>query len=122
VLALQTVLDWHAAVNSGDVERLLALSSDDVEVGGPRGVGRGRQLLREWFARAGVRLEPRRVFAQGDSVVVEQDAIWPGQSAQVVASAFETGDGKVQRVLRHATLAEALAAAGMDESAELQRW
>jgi hypothetical protein len=109
-------------VNSGDVERLVALSSDDVEVGGPRGSGRGSQLLREWFARAGIRLQPRRVYVRDERVVVEQGATWPGQAEQTVASAFEVRDGKVERVIRHATLADALDAAGLDEESELQRW
>jgi hypothetical protein len=28
---------WHEAVNQGDVDALVALSDDDIEVGGPRG-------------------------------------------------------------------------------------
>jgi ketosteroid isomerase-like protein len=107
------VLAWHAAVNAGDVERLVDLSTEDVEVGGPRGSGRGQQLLREWFARAGVRLEPERVFEHGDSVVVEQRAMWPGSPPQVVASAFSVRDGKVERVVRYASVSEALQAMGL---------
>jgi ketosteroid isomerase-like protein len=34
-MAIETVLAWHAAVNQSDVERLLSLSTEDVEVGGP---------------------------------------------------------------------------------------
>jgi hypothetical protein len=37
----EVVLAWHAALNAGGIDRLLALSSEDVEVGGPRGVSRG---------------------------------------------------------------------------------
>src|SRR5437870_4357212 len=106
--ALATVREWHAAVNAEDVEWLVSLSTEDVEVGGPRGSGRGAALLREWFARAGIRLAPRRVFASGNTVVVEQDATWPGQDAQVVASVFEVRQGQVSRVVRYADLFEAL--------------
>jgi SnoaL-like domain len=117
--AVETVLEWHHAVNAHDVERLVALSTRDVEVGGPRGAGRGAALLREWFARAGVQLQPRRVFAGENTVVVEQDATWPGQPPQVVASAFEVHAGRVSRVVRYARLSEALDAVGLDAGAEV---
>jgi ketosteroid isomerase-like protein len=49
------VLAWHAALNDGDLERLLKLTTPDVEVGGPRGTGRGAELLRDWVGHAGIR-------------------------------------------------------------------
>ena len=119
-----TVVDWHDAVNAGDVDRLVALSSEDIEVGGPRGSGSGVHLLRDWVARAGIRLEPRRLFRRGGTVVVEQDARWrspeDGQMTepQVVASVFLVRDGRVASVVRHSDLASALTAAGLDESDE----
>src|SRR5215470_8703061 len=117
--ALETVRAWHAALNRGDVERLLGLSTDDVEVGGPRGVGRGNQLLREWFGRAGVRMTPRRVFARGDLVVVEQGAVWPGETVeQTVASAFRVRDGKVSSVVRYADVDAALDAVELDPNTD----
>ena len=124
-----TVLAWHEAVNRGDVERLLALSSDDVEVGGPRGRGRGAQLLRDWFGRAGIRLTPRRIFCRRQTVVVEQEAEWrvPGnlgsdESAgrQVVASVFGVHDGRVTSVVRYPDLASALQAAGLAKADEVE--
>jgi ketosteroid isomerase-like protein len=108
------VLAWHAAVNAGDIGRLVNLSTEDVEVGGPRGSGRGVQLLREWFARAGIQLTPRRIYARGRTVVAEQDAAWSASDDQRVASLFEVRNGKVQRVARYADLATALQAAGLD--------
>ena len=73
---IETVLAWHAALNEADVERLLSLSTADIEVGGPRGSGHGADLLRDWVNRAAVRLEPRRIFcrAGAEVVVVEQEA------------------------------------------------
>jgi hypothetical protein len=69
---LRVVEAWHEALNGGEVDRLVDLSHPEVEVGGPRGTGRGAQLLREWVDRANIRLEPRRVFHHADTVVVEQ--------------------------------------------------
>ena len=47
---VQTVLAWHEALNAGDADRLVKLSHPGIEVGGPRGGGRGGALLREWVA------------------------------------------------------------------------
>src|SRR4030088_1772629 len=74
--ALETVLAWHAALNAGEVARLLMLSTDDVEVGGPRGAGRGAHLLEDWAARAGMRMQPGRLYHRDDAVVVEESAQW----------------------------------------------
>lgn len=112
---------WHAALNAGDVEHLVALSTEDVEVGGPRGSGRGSQLLREWFGRAGIRLVPRQVFQRGNVVIVEQDAEWRSPETgeitgkQALASVFIVRKGLVASVVRHADLASALSAAGLSE-------
>ena len=117
----QTVLAWHDALNSGDVERLLALSHPDVEVGGPRGSAHGAQILREWVDRADIRLVPARTFSEAGTVVVEQGAEWqsadPG-NVQTAASVFVVGDGLVTSVVRYPDLASALRAANLDASHE----
>ena len=48
---LSTAHSWYEAMNARDAERLVALAHDDVEVEGPRGVGRGAELLRAWVDR-----------------------------------------------------------------------
>lgn len=123
---VHVVGSWHDALNDGDVERLVSLSHPDIEVGGPRGTGRGTQLLREWVGRAGVHLNPRRVFHHGDTVSVEQEAKWrsadSGEVAgdQIVASVFIVRDGRIVSVLRYPGLAEALRAANLNESYEVR--
>ena len=119
---IQVVTAWHESLNAGDVERLLELSHPDVEVGGPRGTGHGAQLLREWVDRANIYLEPGRMFHEADTVVVEQEAEWrstqnrESNGGQTVASVFVVSDGLVTSVVRYPDLAEALRAAGLDES------
>ena len=115
---VQIVLDWHAALNARDVDRLVSLSTEDVEVGGPRGVGKGVDLLRDWVARAGIRMEPLKWHAQGNSVVVLERAQWQtpdGESTQLqeVASVFRVEDGRVISIIRYADFEAALDAAGM---------
>lgn len=114
----EVVRAWHDAVNRGDADALVALSADDVEIGGPRGSARGSAVLREWLGRAGIQLEPRRWFASPTELVVEQLATWRGPDGavtdpEILASSFTVEDGRVTRTVRYATLPDALAATGM---------
>lgn len=118
-----TVERWHALLNAGDVDGMLALVHPDVAIGGPRGTSRGRQVVREWFGRAGVRLTPARYFGRDSIVVVEEEGVWQvsGGAAdrRVVWSLFAVHDGMVTRIQRFDSLATALAAAGLDEADEV---
>lgn len=121
---LRVVEAWHDALNGGEVARLVELSHPEVEVGGPRGTGRGVQLLREWVDRANIRLELRHVFHHADTVVVEQWAEWRSADTgrvtggQTVGSVFVVRDDRVTRITRYPDLADALGATGLDESHE----
>lgn len=121
--AIATVTAWLAAVNDGDVTRVLALSADDVEIVGPRGAGRGTDLLRRWLAQAGASFHTLRVFADGDRVVVAQHATWRDEDGSItgeaqVASRFRVVGGRVAQVERHSELANALTAASLGEETE----
>lgn len=123
---IAVVLAWHEALNAGDADCLVGLVHEEVEVVGPRGSGQGVPLLREWVERAGIRLQPGRVFQQGDEVVVEQRAAWRSPDSRQcgdpleIASAFQVRDGRIQRIVRYADLKEALAATGLDPSHEVR--
>lgn len=122
---VSVVVTWHEALNRGDVERLVELSRPDVEVGGPLGTGKGAQLLREWAARANIRLELRRAFHKGNTVVVEQEAEWRStetgepSGSQQIASVFMVRDESAASVSRYPDLVGALHAAGLDGSHEV---
>lgn len=117
-----TVVAWHEALNAGDVERLVNLSHPDVEVGGPRGTGRGAELLREWVDRANIQLVPRRFFGRAETIVVEQEAAWRSANTgevtggQTIASVFVVRGGRVASVVRRDDLTGALSEAGLGES------
>ena len=121
---LAIVQAWQDAANAQDVERLLELSDPDIEVIGPRGSGRGHQLLRDWLGRAGLSLETRRVFVGGDAVVLAQHGVWRSvETGEVtgeadVASRFRVNGRRVAQFARHDSLDAALAEAGLDYSDE----
>ena len=122
---LEIVRAWHEAVNRGDADALLALSDDDIEVGGPRGSARGSAVLRNWLGRAGIQLEPRRWFASPSELVVEQVATWQSPDdtvtdPQIIASSFTVENALVTRTVRYGSLMEALAAAGLTVQDEIQ--
>ena len=114
----EVVRAWHEAVNRGDADALVALSDDDIEVGGPRGSARGSAVLRDWLGRAGIQLEPRRWFASPSVLVVEQVATWQSQDGTTtdpatIASSFIVENGLVRRTIRYDSLSEALVATGL---------
>jgi hypothetical protein len=122
---VDVVTAWHRALNAADPDGVAELTDESVEVGGPRGTGHGVALVHEWADRAGVRLDPKRVFHRGDVVVVEEVARWrdPTTGAwgdpSVVASGFLVAGGLVRRVVRFEGLAAALASSGLDTRDEV---
>jgi ketosteroid isomerase-like protein len=124
--AVVVVEAWHEALNVGESDRLANLVSDDVEVGGPRGSGRGIDLFRDWVGRAGIHLEPLRIFRRGDIVVVEQSATWrspeTGQSGEptLAASVFTVRDGLIRSIMRYDDLDTALQIAGLTMEDEIE--
>jgi ketosteroid isomerase-like protein len=125
---LAVVQTWLAAVNDEDAAQLEALSSEQVEIIGPRGQGvMHRRVLGEWLARSGFRAEVRRWFCGGEGrVVVEQLGRWQDvatghvQAQRVIGSEFTVRGGRVVRYVRHDSgVIDALAAAGLDEQRDL---
>jgi limonene-1,2-epoxide hydrolase len=130
--SLAVVEEWLDAVNRGDARRAGQLSADEVDIVGPRGSVRGRQILATWMGRAGFSAESLRWFCGADgSVVVEQAARWidPATGAErgqaQVASSFCVEGGNITRYARYQNLELALTAAGLGDSDEVmpeQRW
>jgi ketosteroid isomerase-like protein len=124
---LAVVEAWLDAVDRADVAAATALCAPDVEVTGPRGSVRGREVLGPWLARAGFTARPLRWFCgAGGAVVVEQDATWtdPATGAErgraVVASRFTVAGGVVTAYRRYDDgLPAALADAGLTRADEV---
>ncbi len=110
---------WQDAANRQDIDGLLAVSDAAIELVGPRGVGRGHQLLRDWLGRAGLQLTTLRVFARGSAVVVEQRGVWravdsgEAMGERTLASRFMVDGGRVTQFERYDHLDDALAGASL---------
>jgi hypothetical protein len=122
---IELVRNWHMALNSCDVDKLVALVGQHVTMGGPHGLTQGAQGVREWFERASVRMYPTRFFQRDHIVVVEEAAQWrdpetgAATRSKVVATVFEINDGVLSRILRCDDLPAALAAASLSVADEL---
>ena len=123
--AVSRVQTFHAALNAHDIETLVDLAADDIMIGGPRGRGQGKDLLREWFARANATMQPKRWFGRGEVIVVEQSATWHDAksgkvaSQRTVASAFGVQADRIVSLARYADLGEALTTCGLTEADQL---
>ncbi|MGF7124673.1 nuclear transport factor 2 family protein [Rhodococcus sp. TAF43] len=114
---IATVLAWHDALNSSDIDTLLAVSSDDIDIAGEEGAAQGLTVLREWASSSGLTLVPGRMFMHDGVIVVEEQATWASQPDQskTVATAFRVVNDQVTTVFRHDTLEEALEATDLSE-------
>ncbi|MHA7652937.1 nuclear transport factor 2 family protein [Mycobacterium sp. ML4] len=114
---IATVLAWHDALNSADLETLVGLSSDDIEIGDAHGAAQGHAALRRWAGSLSTAAELGRMYVHDGIVVVEQtitDRNKPFNLA-TAASAFRVVHDHVTSVFRHADLASALAATELTE-------
>ena len=114
---IATVLAWHDALNSGDLDTLVALSSDDIEIGDAHGAAQGHDALREWASSSGMSAEPGRMYVHDGVVVVEQRVRYASDpdTTTTAASAFRVVRDHVTSMFRHPDRASALAATDLTE-------
>lgn len=113
---MATVLAWHDALNAGDLDTLLTLSSDDIEIGDAAGAAQGHAALREWAEALDVKAEPARIYVNDGVVVVEQRILSVTGEEGTAASAFRVVRDHVTSMFRHDDLAAALAATELTEA------
>ncbi len=113
---IATVLAWHDALSSADLDTLAELSSDDIEIGDTHGAAQGHAALRAWAQRTAATIEVGDIYYR-DGVVVVGESITPnnGDAASTAASAFRVVADHVTAVFRHDDLAAALEATEMTD-------
>jgi ketosteroid isomerase-like protein len=111
---IATVLAWHDALNEQDFDTLVALSSDDIDVGDTDGAAQGHTALLDWARSFGVKAEPGRMYVR-DGVVVVEEQVTSAAGSSTAASAFRVVHDHVTSVFRHPDLASALAATELTE-------
>jgi len=87
---IASVLAWHDALNEQDFDTLVALSSDDIDVGDAEGAAQGHAALLDWARSSGIKAEPGRMYVRD-------------------------GVDHITSVFRHPDLASALAATELSE-------
>lgn len=111
------MLAWHDALNAADLETLVALSSDDIDIGDAHGAAQGHQALRRWAATLRTTAELGRIYVHEGIVIVEQKISSPDHPGEITnASAFRVVRDHVTAVFRHEDLASALAATELTEA------
>lgn len=111
---IEIVERWQDAVNRQDLAELLIWSDPMIEMIGPRSITHGHEILGEWLQRAKVRFTTQAIYAQGNRVVVAQQAQWNAEQTSTIiapvelASSFQVQTQRVTRVARFDSLEEAL--------------
>ena len=113
---IATVLAWHDALNASDLDTLVALSSDDIDIGDAHGAAQGHAALRRWAASRNATAEPGRMYVHDGIVVVEQKISSPTIPPHDAALAFRIVRDHVTSVFRHDDLASALDATELSEA------
>ena len=114
---IATVLAWHDALNGADIDTLLALSSDDIEVGDAHGAAQGHTALKEWVTADPAQM-PKSPGSSSTRVWSLSNKRSPAQAnpAPRIASAFRVVHDHVTSVFRHDDLAAALAATELTDA------
>lgn len=100
----ETLTRWHEAVNAGDIDAVVALCTDDVALRGPRGVGQGHQLVRDWLTRSGIRLEPLEPLVEAEARFVVRERARRTTAASEPKDTwcvFQLRDGLVSSIARY---------------------
>jgi len=111
---IATVLAWHDALNAGDIETLVTLSSDDIEIGDAHGAAQGHEALRKW-ATSRQATELGQMYVH-DGVVVAELKLSGPDGVVANALALRVVHDHVTSVFRHESLASALAATELTEA------
>lgn len=113
-----TVLAWQDALNSGDIDTIIELSSDGIEISSAVGGSQGLVALLDWAAETTTTIALDEAYVSGSVVVTAGQAA--GSLAGVAAGdhrhmaiAFRVENDQVVSVFIHPDLETALKATGL---------
>lgn len=114
---IATVLAWHDALSTADIDTLVSLSSDDIEIGDAHGAAQGHAALREWALRSDADIEVGDIYYRDGVVVVEERIASKSDPDDLTtaASAFRVVRDHVTSAFRHDDLSSALAATDLTD-------
>lgn len=114
---IATVLAWHDALSTADLDTLVSLSSDDIEIGDASGAAQGHAALRDWAERLAATIEVGEIYYRDGVVVVGERLTSTTDPSDVrnAASAFRVVHDHVTSVFRHDDLVTALVATDMSD-------
>lgn len=113
-----TVLAWQDALNSGDSDTLIALSTDSIEISSADGGSQGLLALLDWAAESNTTVTLEQAYVSGAVVVTAGEAAGSlaggaaGERRQL-AIAFRVAADQVVSVFIHPDLQSALQATGL---------
>jgi len=136
---IELIHRFHTTLAARDVDSILAMATEDIEVGGARGRGSGAEFLLEWVRFARISLTPRRWFRDvtfsregrhgmpgefASTLVVEEDALWHGATGREMGrmtfvTVYRVANDKLAGIARYATLGEAIVSAGLTPDHEV---
>lgn len=113
-----TVLAWQDALNSGDIDTIIELSSDGIEISSSVGGSQGLVALLDWAAETTTTIALDEAYVNGSVVVTAGEAAGAlaGDSSddhRHMAIAFRVEDDQVVSVFIHPDLETALKATGL---------
>ncbi len=116
-----TVLAWQYALNAGDTDTLVKLSSDGIEISSADGGGQGLVALLDWAAESNTTVTLEDAYVSGAIVVTTGEAAGSlaatsgGASAEGrrLAMAFRVDNDRIVSVFIHPDLNTALTATGL---------
>ena len=109
---IATVLAFHDALSTADLDTLVSLASADIEIGDAHGAAQGHAALRDWAQGSDAIVEVGDIYYRDGVVVVEERITSKSDPDNVstTASAFRVVHDHVTSAFRHDDLAAALAA------------
>lgn len=118
---------WHEAMNVKHKKGLTELVKGNVKMTGPKGDVQGVSIMLEWIDRANITLTPQRYFQSGDTIIVEERAVWYEVETEkeidtaIVASVFVLENGLIASIQRYDSLNKAFEVTRLNESNLVER-